>query len=184
MNLNPTSHVILGMLGKRPMSGYEIKQFVDHSTRFFWAASYGQIYPELRRLAEAGLIAGAAAAQGGRKRTVYSLTASGRNALRAWLAAPAQIQEMRDESLLKIFFSDFAGPGATLTALEAKRAHHLDVAERLGAIQRDEVSDAESSIASTLRFGIALNEFIADWCEGEAKRLGKQSRSASKSSAA
>ena len=56
MELNPTSYVILGILGKRPMSGYEIKQFVDHSTRFFWAACYGQIYPELQRLAEAGLI--------------------------------------------------------------------------------------------------------------------------------
>ena len=45
MDLNPTSYVILGMLGMRPMCGYEIKAFVDKSTRFFWAASYGQIYP-------------------------------------------------------------------------------------------------------------------------------------------
>ena len=56
MELNPTSYVILGMLGMRPMCGYEIKALVDGSTRFFWAASYGQIYPELRRLTEAGLI--------------------------------------------------------------------------------------------------------------------------------
>ena len=34
-------------LGKR--TGYEIKSLGDVSTRFFWAASYGQIYPELRR---------------------------------------------------------------------------------------------------------------------------------------
>ena len=54
MELSPTAYVILGMLGWRPMSGYEIKSIVDKSTRFFWAASYGQIYPELRRLAAAG----------------------------------------------------------------------------------------------------------------------------------
>ena len=42
MQPNPTSYVILGMLGLRPMCGYEIKQLVDNSTRFFWAASYGQ----------------------------------------------------------------------------------------------------------------------------------------------
>ena len=41
-----------------PKSGYEIKGLVDRSTRFFWAASYGQIYPELRRLSDAGLIEG------------------------------------------------------------------------------------------------------------------------------
>ena len=62
--LSPTARVILGMLGFEPMSGYEIKNFVDHSTRFFWAASYGQIYPELRRLAEAGLIEGEAQSPG------------------------------------------------------------------------------------------------------------------------
>ena len=38
-----TAYVILGMLSWRPMSGYEIKSLVDKSTRFFWAASYGQI---------------------------------------------------------------------------------------------------------------------------------------------
>ena len=176
MELNPTSCAILGMLGKRPMSGYEIKQFVDHSTRFFWAASYGQIYPELRRLADGGLITGEAVPHGGRKRKVFSLTAAGAKALRQWLAAPPQIQEMRDESLLKIFFSDFGGTETTLTALEYKRAHHESVAERLRAIQSSKAADSESSIASSLRFGIALNEFIAGWCEGETKRLHKSAK--------
>ena len=50
MELSSTAYVILGMLSWRPMSGYEIKALVDRSTRFFWAASYGQIYPELRKL--------------------------------------------------------------------------------------------------------------------------------------
>ena len=43
-------------LGRR--TGYEIKSLVDVSTRFFWAASYGQIYPELARLEELGLVTG------------------------------------------------------------------------------------------------------------------------------
>lgn len=176
MELNPTSCVILGMLGKRPMSGYEIKQFVDHSTRFFWAASYGQIYPELRRLADGGLIAGEAVPHGGRKRTVFSLTDSGRKALRQWLAAPPQIQEMRDESLLKVFFSDFGGPDTTLVTLDHKRAHHEAVAEQLRGIQSGKAVGQEGSISSSLRFGIALNEFIADWCEGESKRLRKPAK--------
>ena len=97
MELSPTAYVILGMLGWRPMSGYEIKAIVDKSTRFFWAASYGQIYPELRRLAAAGLIEGKASPQGGRKRNVYRLTPAGRRQLRAWLDAEPQVFELRDE---------------------------------------------------------------------------------------
>ena len=54
--LSPTAYVILGMVRREPRSGYEIKALVDNSTRFFWAASYGQIYPELKRLSEAGLV--------------------------------------------------------------------------------------------------------------------------------
>ena len=55
MELSATAKVILGMLAARPRSGYEIKQLVDNSARFFWAASYGQIYPELNRLEDAAL---------------------------------------------------------------------------------------------------------------------------------
>ena len=49
-SLSGTGYVILGMLASGARTGYDIKTIVDDSTRFFWAASYGQIYPELRRL--------------------------------------------------------------------------------------------------------------------------------------
>jgi hypothetical protein len=42
-DLTPTGRVILGMLALGKTTGYDIKQFVDKSTRHFWAASYGQI---------------------------------------------------------------------------------------------------------------------------------------------
>ena len=76
--LSGTALAVLGLLALRRRSGYEIKQAIDRSTRFFWNASYGQIYPELRRLAAAGLIEGEDASRGGRARTVYGVTAEGR----------------------------------------------------------------------------------------------------------
>jgi DNA-binding PadR family transcriptional regulator len=66
--LSPTAYVILGMLGLGARTGYDVKGIVDQSTRFFWAASYGQIYPELSRLEELGLVTGRLAPTGGRKR--------------------------------------------------------------------------------------------------------------------
>src|SRR5882757_10732471 len=110
MELNPTSYVILGMLGLKPMCGYEIKQLVDNSTRFFWAASYGQIYPELRKLSEAGLIEGRPDARGDRKRVEFKLTAAGRKELRSWLRSPPETFELRDDGLLKLFFSGAVEP--------------------------------------------------------------------------
>src|SRR5256885_16262574 len=67
-DLTPTGRVILGMLRLGKRTGYEIKQIVDVSTRFFWAASYGQIYPELKRLEERGLVGSRSEPTGGRAR--------------------------------------------------------------------------------------------------------------------
>src|SRR2546423_9274663 len=66
MRQTAVTPVVLGLLSLGPRSGYDIKTVVDRSTRFFWAASYGQIYPELRRLEEEGLIEGEDAPNGGR----------------------------------------------------------------------------------------------------------------------
>src|SRR3954453_20245637 len=98
-SLSPTAYVILGMIRTGPRSGYEIKALVDGSTRFFWAASYGQIYPELKRLSEAGLVKGVEAPTGGRRRTVYEITADGEAELKSWLQARPETYEMREEGL-------------------------------------------------------------------------------------
>jgi PadR family transcriptional regulator AphA len=161
MNLTPTAYVILGFLSWRPMSGYDIKAFVDGSTRFFWTASYGQIYPELKRLAKAGLIEGEQQPQGGRRRTVYSLKTEGAQHLRDWLAAPPQTFEMRDEGLLKLFFAS-ASPRSAAATLEAKRRHHL---ETLARFRELEGSGKPSGFSLTvLRYGIEMQEWSAEWC--------------------
>ena len=103
MDLGPTSYVVLGMLAKGSRSGYDIKQLADISTRHFWAVSYGQIYPELKRLAAAGLVKSEDASRGTRQRTVYNLTAKGRQVFSAWVADPTVKKlELRDEMLLKL----------------------------------------------------------------------------------
>src|ERR1700756_1053467 len=86
VELSPTGRVILGMIAFGRTTGYDIKTFVDRTTRYFWAASYGQIYPELKRLEGQGLVRGRPEPSGGRARQVYELTAAGTAALESWLA--------------------------------------------------------------------------------------------------
>src|SRR5260370_40126906 len=107
VELTPTGRVILGLIAFGLRTGYEIKAFVDKTTRYFWAASYGQIYPELKRLEEQGLVKGQSEPSGGRARTVYELTEAGAAALKDWLASDEEdLYEVRDEGMLKLFFSD------------------------------------------------------------------------------
>jgi DNA-binding PadR family transcriptional regulator len=170
MELSPTAYVILGMVRTTPKSGYEIKAMVDRSTRFFWAASYGQIYPELRQLAKAGLIEGSDASRDGRKRTVYRITVAGRKELRTWLREPPTTFETRDEGLLKLFFADALPQRNAVETLEAMREHHLDTAERLRQIEPKAMA-AGGYPLMVLRGGIEYSEWHADWCERMQRQL-------------
>ena len=165
--LSPTAYVILGFVRKEPKSGYEIKALVDNSTRFFWAASYGQIYPELKRLSEAGLITGSDSPTGGRKRTVYEITADGEEELRSWLRQRPETFEMRDEGLLKLFFADALPREEALGILREMRATRLAINERLQAIKdlklNGEVEDPFPLIV--LESGLEFTQWFAEWCE-------------------
>lgn len=169
MALSPTAYVILGMVSREPRSGYEIKALVDNSTRFFWAASYGQIYPELRKLSEAGLVEGVEAPRGERRRTVYAITPDGEEELKSWLLQPPQTFEMREEGLLKLFFAGVLEPEEAAVTLREMAEYRRGLAERLRAIEpmareKDEETGDPFPLM-VLRGGIEFNEWFADWCE-------------------
>jgi DNA-binding PadR family transcriptional regulator len=165
MELSATAYVILGMVRREPRSGYEIKAAVDNSTRFFWAASYGQIYPELKRLSEAGLVKGVDAPRGERRRTVYTITKAGRAELREWLRQPPETAEMREEGLLKLFFAGALAPEEAIEILRAIREQRLDLSKRLRAMEPAKVEMEDPFPLMVLRAGIEFNEWFADWCE-------------------
>lgn len=164
MELSGTAYVILGMLRLGKRTGYDIKQLVDNSTRFFWAASYGQIYPELKRLEAAGLVRGSADPQGGRQRRTYDLTDEGEQALDEWLADPdVSVLEMRDLALLKLFFAD-GRPSEDAAALaRAASRRHAGIVAALEQVERAKFAHAPdhgSMRFEVLRFGLDFHR----WC--------------------
>jgi DNA-binding PadR family transcriptional regulator len=171
--LTPTGRVILGMLALGKSTGYEIKQFVDNSTRFFWAASYGQIYPELKRLEAVGLVRGRSEPSGGRARTVFELTDAGRQALEAWLTGePELTYELRDEGMLKLFFSD-ALPGRRIENIRAMRAQYERKLAALESIHPMAAAHGPLGPRLTLELGITTTKCVIDWCEAAERRLAE-----------
>jgi PadR family transcriptional regulator AphA len=179
MELGPTAYVILGILGLGPHSGYDIKQLADLSTRHFWAISYGQIYPELKRLTASGLIKPKDASRGTRQRTLYSLTAKGQQTLHAWVSNPAsQSLEIRDEMLLKLFFADEMSQKETLRHLVAMVRRHKEMAAGLRENEPMVKAQPHRMKYEVMKFGIAFHEWCADWFEKLAKDLetGKEGK--------
>jgi len=176
MELGKTSYLILGMLRKGAATGYEIKAKADISTRFFWAISYGQIYPELKRLEEAGFVEGEADESSGRQRRAYKLTSAGEQALHEWLTRDDEMfHELRHEGVLRFFFADLLDHEEQVELLATLRAEHERVRRELESIRpaaelrSEELGDRFPLL--TLETGIAYQSFFIDLCDRLEQRL-------------
>src|SRR3954447_3509625 len=110
-----TSNAILGLLALRSWTTYELAKQVQRSLGWFWPRAERKLYDEPKRLVAAGWARGSAEMTGARPRTVYTITASGRKALRRWLGEPPEPPVLEFEGLVKVFFAD----GGTLEQLRA-----------------------------------------------------------------
>jgi len=176
--LNPTGRVILGMIALGKRTGYDIKQLVDSSTRYFWAASYGQIYPILKRLAAEGLAERRRETQRGKPdRHVYSLTAKGREELARWLAVPARSAPARSELLLKLFLGGAGSPADSLAQVEHFEARQRELLATYDGIERQlrkEMAGHPQLPFSliTLHYGQGRCRAALAWCEETRATLG------------
>jgi PadR family transcriptional regulator AphA len=170
MEASSVTWAVLGLLTFRPMSGYDIKRLVDRAIRHFWAASYGQIYPELARLEAAGWISGEDAAQGGRSRRVFTITPAGNEALQGWLVGEETRIELRDESLLRLFFADAVPLELGLGLLRARRAGYEAMLAQLRALD-DGTGPDPPFIDLVYRWGLDYCEWGIEWCDRQERRL-------------
>jgi DNA-binding PadR family transcriptional regulator len=156
-------------------TGYDIKRIIDDSTRFFWTASYGQIYPELKRLRKAGLVTARAEPRGKVKRTVYELTPKGEQALREWLTDRENVLfEIRDESLLRLFFADMLSTEDVLANVRMQQLLFEHVLERFRQIEveaRAGAAEGREYPYVVLRYGLDFITWARDWYAELERRL-------------
>ena len=168
--LSATGRVILGLLRLGPRTGYDVKRVTDYSTRYFWRASYGQIYPELRGLEAAGLVRAREEPHGRRKRRVYELTAAGEQAVSSWLDGTFERYDLRDEGLLKLFFGELLSEEALRELVRRRREWYELSRDEFRAIEQ-QLDGVEGPSGEVLRYGIDLMEWNAAWWAGLEQRL-------------
>jgi DNA-binding PadR family transcriptional regulator len=180
--MSTTPYAILGLLSIEPMSGYDIRRNLGESLSYFWSESFGQIYPALRRLEAARLIAPVrASVSDRRRRKTYSLTAAGRTHLRTWLARPPKPQPPRHELLLKLFFGRQAPAGACAAHLRRLRLDQEQLAATLAGLERQlKVERAGHPDLrywlAVLSFGVERAESLAEWSERTLRALDRTPR--------
>jgi DNA-binding PadR family transcriptional regulator len=164
-----TSHAVLGLLSLRSWSTYELAKQVQRSLGWFWPRAERKLYDEPKRLVAAGLAKSTIEMTGSRPRTVYSVTARGRRAMRQWLGEPPAPPSIEFEGLVKVFFAD----GGDLHQLdETLRAIAETADARVAELETRAVESLTGNVAFpgrlpintiTLRFQIDHERQIGDW---------------------
>jgi PadR family transcriptional regulator AphA len=133
-------HALLGLLVEGPASGYDLLKVFDSSLVFVWPATQSQLYGELNRLADNGLIA--VSHQGPRGRKDYSITDQGRAQLEHWILDVEPDRVRRNEALLRVFFLGTVGRQRAKAYLEREAAVHENLEHLLGTIVQETDWDA------------------------------------------
>lgn len=127
---------VLGLLHEAPLHGYELRKRLNAVLGWGRVLSYGSLYPALKKLLKAGMIAedaGAAPSTASRRqRIVYALTPLGEERFRALMAEAGPSAWEDDNFDVRFAFFSRTDMEIRLRILEGRRAR---LEERLERVQ-------------------------------------------------
>jgi PadR family transcriptional regulator, regulatory protein AphA len=166
-------YCLLGLLGERPMHGYELHRELSLKTGLglVWTVKQAQLYAILAKLEGEGLIAAEIVAQEGRPaRKVFHLTAGGRDAYAGWLGSPTPRKDFKLDFLAKLYFARRGGGAAAASLLGAQRKLCRAWIEEMRS--RFEACEESSLDALVYRYRIGQLEATLSWLDECSERFG------------
>ena len=121
---------ILGLVGDEGAGPHDLLRMAQSGRMLAWAGE-SQYYTEPKRLAKLGYLKAHKEPGRTRERTVYTLTAKGREALREYALTPASFTPLKSDALLRLLVCDLVGEEVTRTSMTALRDDLADIAARL-----------------------------------------------------
>lgn len=118
-------HALLGVLSAAPLTGYDLVQYFRDSVGYVWSAPKSQIYPELRKMEEHGLVSATMAPRGlHAQKRVYAITDDGKEEFARWATNRMEYPPDRDPLRLKAVFFDAAPFDSARDQLRAHLTHY------------------------------------------------------------
>ena len=168
-------HAALGLLSRGSASGYDLLKVFEASMANVWPATQSQLYGELNKLADTGLIEVAELGPRGRKE--YAITEAGRAELQRWMTSPQDDPAFRSAQLLRVFLLDELAPEEARKYLTALQAHADSEHQRYAQIRdrNDWSKDDEAFFAgAALENGLRFTQMQADWASWVLDELDKR----------
>ncbi|MFB9832922.1 PadR family transcriptional regulator [Actinoallomurus acaciae] len=165
-------HALLGLLVDRTASGYDLLKLFDTSLANVWPATQSQIYAELNKLADTGLIT--IATEGPRGRKQYTITGEGLAELRHWLTETEPQRNVRSEVLLRVFFLGVVSRDQARSHLTELAAGFTQEENALRELESDiEWDEGDLSVYGriALEYGLRFNAMRREWAEWAAGQV-------------
>jgi DNA-binding PadR family transcriptional regulator len=153
-------HAVLASLLDGEASGYDLSKRMDVSVALFWHVLPTQLYGELHRLEDEGLVRGREVPQERRPaKRLYSVTDAGLEELERFTRAAARPASIKDELLVKIQAADAGDMEAVARAIDARRDAALERLDVLEGLIRTFLRgrDEDTFLATARRIGPYLN---------------------------
>jgi PadR family transcriptional regulator AphA len=167
-------HAVLGLLAHRPGSGYDLLKKFRLSLANVWPATQSQLYGELGKLLEAGLIE--VTDVGARGRKEYAVTDDGRAELLRWMTSPQEDPPFRSAQLLRVSLLGQQSPAGALGYLHSLRLH-----AELEHSRYQQIRDAYDWSGSdgffarlALENGLRSTRMEVDWADWALGRLDRR----------
>jgi DNA-binding PadR family transcriptional regulator len=162
---------ILGLLAQEPLHGYELKTRFETLLGGTWEVNIGQVYTTLQRLERDGMIT-VTGSRGDRGKQQYALTAAGRRAIDAWLAAPeSDVQQLREGIYLKLLLARRLANGHLDRLLADQQRVYLQRLKDLAALERRARADGRDDLILLIKGAILHTEADLKWVEECAEEL-------------
>jgi PadR family transcriptional regulator AphA len=169
-------HLILGLLTRQPMSGYDVKRFLKSLSWLVDSPSFGSIYPTLRALQEDGLVTmEEVLRQGKQPRKIYTITEAGRQALREWADWPTSPDASLKTFLMRLVLAGSFSHTGLIVHLQKRRSQIAANYATLRQIMEtlDEMADSGQRLA--FDYGLALATVELAWLDSKLELLSQQS---------
>ena len=166
--LTTTSFALLGLLAIRPWTTYELAKQMRRNFHYFWPRAESNLYAEAKRLVAGGWAQAQSRPVGQRRRTVYSITPSGRRVLERWLRRPASASRFEAEPLVKFAFAENGSKKQAMDHIRRILEHTHERQRELRAIFEEYLRE-EDPFPERVHINVVAYRLLWEYAQAEAR---------------
>lgn len=153
-------HILLGLLGEMPRTGYEIKRFLDVRGRFLRAnTTMSQVYRSLSSMTNHGWVAYSVDKRpGAQDAKIYRVTPEGMTVLREWLEGPyvPPIRFQDSELSARLAFAGYLTPEQVVALID------IELTARREQVAKYRFRDRTIEVDPNVDFDRALSTAVSE----------------------